>query len=452
MGFLPIIPAIIAAYIAIKHSPARAYLQVYIPVLLLLPMYYRWVLPVLPDPTFEQATILPIAAVFLWRNGKRWKFSFGDFLIVAFAGCVGLSEFLNTNYYEAQNLMFDMVASVVFPYMLTKGLIEPQQLSVPLAKKMVMMFFIVSILSVYEFRMGLTPWLLLRRFYPSQGLEWYTTFRYGFARIGGPYGHAILAGLVFAVGFRLQRWLEWSGHWEPRFERFKWLPLSKARIITLVLIGGIIMTMVRGPWLGGVAGALVTAVGRSKKRERALLGIAAVVIIVGIPAASSFYAYASVGRAHAKTASQETAAYRMELLDKYVTTALKHATWGYGRNTWPQDPTAPSIDNYYLLLLLMHGAFAVGLLVTIMVTMTFRLIRLELRSPVSVPAGSSLGFTLAAMFVIYGVTIATVYMGLQAIPVFAIMAGWSEGYLIGVRYPYVLDRPKATFTFQRIVA
>jgi len=454
MGFLPIIPALIAAYVAVRYSPARAFLQVYIPVLLLLPMYYRWVLPVLPDPTFEQATILPIAAVFLWRHGRQWRFSFADFLIVAFAGWIGTSEFVNTGYNEAQNLMFDMVASIVFPYMLAKGIVEPQRLSADFAKKIVMMFFIVSILSVYEFRMGLTPWLLLRRFYPDQGLEWVTTFRYGFARIGGPYGHAILAGLVLAVGFRLQRWLEWSGHWEPYFRGLKWLRVSKARLITLVIVGGIIMTMVRGPWLGGFIGALITWVGRTRHRQKALWSIAAIIAIVGIPAVSSFYSYASVGRVHAKTASQETAAYRMELLDKYVALALKHPALGYGRNTWPKDPTAPSIDNYYLLLTLMHGVVAVTILVTIMITMIFRLIRWELRSPISAPPGSSLGFTLAGIFVVYAVTIATVYMGLQTIPIFALITGWSEGYLIGDRVS-ISDLhdapPPPRFAFNRVM-
>ena len=374
-------------------------------------------------------------------------------LILFFAGCIGTSEYLNAGYNEAQNLMFDMVASVVFPYMLAKGLIEPHRMSVAFAKKFVMMLFIVSILSVYEFRMGLTPWILLRRFYPTQGLEWTTSFRYGFARIGGPFGHAILAGLVLAVAFRLQRWLEWSGQWEPCFRGLTWLRVSKARLITLVIIGGIIMTMVRGPWLGGIIGACLTAVGRTRYRQRALLAIAGVIIIVGIPAASSFYAYASVGRAHAKTASQETAAYRMELLDKYVTTALKQPVWGYGRNTWPKNPTAPSIDNYYLLLCLMHGMIALGLLLTIMVTMTFRLVRFEMRSPVIYPLGSSLGFTLAGIFVVYLVTIATVYMGLQTIPVFAIITGWSEGYLSGNRHSTALSYfPRtAPFYFKRVV-
>jgi hypothetical protein len=451
MSFLPIFPALLAAYIALRYSAARAFLCVYIPVLLLLPMYYRWVIPVLPDPTFEQATILPIAGVFLLRHGLDWKFTFTDLLILGFAGCIGISEFLNTNYEEAQNLMFDMVASVILPYVLAKGLIEPQGLSVQLAKRTVLMLLAVSIVSVYEFRMGATPWILLRKFYPNQGLEWVTTFRYGFARVGGPYGHAILAGLMLAVGFRLQRWLEWSGQWEPRFRWLKWLKISKARLITIGLIGGMVMTMVRGPWIGGVAGALLTSVSRRKHRHRAMLVITIAVIVVGIPASSWFYAYAAVGRAHAKTQSQETAAYRLELLDKYVATGMKHAAWGYGRNTWPRVPGAPSIDNYYLLLFLMHGGWALGFLVIVMLGMIVRLVSLELKLPISVPLGGSLGFTLAGIFLLYAVTIATVYMGLQTIPMFAIITGWAEGYLIKNRIVLrLLTQP--SFTFKRVVS
>jgi hypothetical protein len=451
MGFLPIFPAIYAAYIAYRFSPERAFVQVYVPVLLLLPMYFRWTLPALPDPTFEQATILPIAAVFLMREGKRWKVSLGDFLIFSFAACNAISEYRNTGYNGAQNLMFDQLASVVFPYMLAKGLIEPHRISVIFAKKFVMCLFIVSILSVYEFRFGLTPWILLRRFYPGQGLEWGTSFRYGFARIGGPFGHAILAGLIFAVAFRLQRWLEWSGNWEPRFKWLKSLNISKARLITIVLLGGIVMTMVRGPWLGGIAGGCIAAIGRTRHRVRALLIIAAAVVFVGIPAASSFYAYASVGRAHAKTVSQETAAYRMELITKYVATAMEQPVWGYGLNTWPKNPSAPSIDNFYLLIVLMHGLTALFLLLAILVVMPFRLVILEMRSPVSYPLGSSLGFALAGIFLVYLITIATVYMGLQTIPVFAIITGWSEGYLIGERYPYIQKTTSRTFSFNRII-
>ncbi len=451
MEFLPIIPALIAMFIALRYSPWRAYVDVYIPVLLLLPMYYRWVLPALPDPTFEQATILPIAAVFIFRQGWTWKFSLTDALILGFAASIGYSEYLNAGYNEAQNLIFDMVASVVLPYMLTKSLVEPRDQSIVFAKRIVLMFFAVSIVSVYEFRMGVTPWLLLfRHVYPSQGTEWVTTFRYGFARVAGPYGHAILAGLVLMVGFRLQRWLQWNGVWAQRIRYLEWTRLSKAWIITLGLACGIVMTMVRGPWLGGLAGAVIAAIGRTRHRKRALWAIALGFLVIGIPAASMLYSYASVGRAHAKTLSQETAAYRLELLDKYVSIALKHAYWGYGRNTWPRVPGAPSIDNYYLLLCLMHGLVAVGFFVVIILLMIVRLVFTDMRRPISCPLGSSLGFTLAAIYIVYAVALGTVYMGLQAIPVFAILTGWSEGYLI--TQSAANDRAVAAgYSFHRVV-
>ena len=451
MQFLPIIPALIAAYVAWQQSVWRAFVNIYIPVLLLLPMYYRWVIPMLPDPTFEQATIVPIAAVFFLRDWRSWMFSFTDFLVLGFAGCIGYSEFINAGYDEAQNLMFDMIASFVLPYILTKGLVSSRARSVLFAKRIVTMFLAVCIISLYEFRMGVTPWtLLFRHFYPGQGTEWVTTFRYGFARIAGPYGHAILAGLVLLVGYRLQRWLQWSGEWTGSVRYLKWTRLSKARIITLVLVGGIIMTMVRGPWLGGFAGGLVAAIGRTRHRKAAGWAIVFGVLLIGVPAASLFYSYASVGRAHAKTTSQETAAYRMELLDKYVAIALDHGYWGYGRNTWPRVAGAPSIDNYYLLLCLMHGLVAVGFLISIIILTTFRLIRVEMRSPVTYPLGGSLGFALAGIYLVYVVTLGTVYMGLQAIPVFAIITGWSEGYLI--RHPSTASSAaEVQYSFERVV-
>lgn len=459
MGFLPIIPALIAAYVAMRQSAWHAYLNVYIPVLLLLPMYYRWVLPMLPDPTFEQATILPVAAVFLFRDGgSRWKFTMMDFFIGAFACCIGISEYVNAGYNEAQNLMFDMIATVVLPYVLSKGLLQNEARSIAVSKRMVMCFLAVSIVSVYEFRMGVTPWIVLRRFYPGQGLEWGTSFRYGFARIAGPYAHAILAGLVLTVGLMLQLWLTFSKKWEPHFKGLEWLTISKSTLITIGLIGGIVMTMVRGPWLGGIAGLTLASVGLAKNRKRALVAIIAAVIVIGVPAAVAFRSYASVGRAHAKTESQETAAYRVELIDKYLDIARQRPWLGYGRNTWPQIQSAPSIDNYYLLLSLMHGTVAVGLFVAMMVILIFRLMRLEMDLPVRLPRGSSLGFVLAGMFVLYAVTLATVYMGMQAIPMFAILTGWSEAYLMTRKSDsYLIHRRKTevtyrpAYSYQRIV-
>jgi hypothetical protein len=455
MPFLQLIPGLIAAFLAWTKSPAVAFLDVYLPVMLLLPEYYRWVLPGLPTHlTFSQVAVLPIAAVYFLRR-PRWRFSPGDLLVLGFALQLPYSEFRNAGYDEAQNLMFDMAAWIVLPYALTKALVEPLGLRAVFARRLVFLLFCVSVASIFEFRLGtMPPRLILDRFFPGQGTGWVTTFRWGFARVAGPYGHAILAGIIFMIGFRIQRWLDWSGLWEPKFRKLPALGLSKARAITLGLFVGLLITMVRGPWIGAILAAGVTAIGRSQNRKRAFLGLAAAIVFVGVPAGVALYKYAAVGRAQAKTPTQETAAYRKELIDKYVAIALQRKAWGWGRNTWPKVDGMRSIDNYYLLLTLMHGLTAVILLLTIFVATIVRLLVTEMRRPPPRLRGSSLGFTLAGIYVGIAFSIATVYMGNQLIPLFAVLTGWSEGYMLSHRQtaaPEARIAP-ATLAFRRVVA
>ena len=431
MEILALVPGLIAAYIAFTKSPQRAFLDVYIPVLFFLPEYYRWIAPGLPDPTFSQAAVIPITVLFLLRYGPQWKFSFTDGFVFGFAFCVGYSEYLNAGYSEAQNLMFDMLSWVVLPYILAKGIIEPHGYRIEFARRFVFVVFVISIISLYEFKMGMTPFqLILGKFFPWQGLGWVTTFRYGVTRIAGPYGHAILAGVVIMAAIIVQYWLHTSGHWEPDFKKFKVRSLSKSQIILLGVIGGSVMTMCRGPWIGGVLAFGAIAIGKAKNRKRASLLVLAALIVIGIPLGMMAWSYASVGRENALTESQETAAYRKELIDKYVDIALERSVWGWGRNTWPKIPGMPSIDNYYLLLALMHGLVALACLALIIVTLCVRLYWHEMRKPRAEPPGSSLGFALIAVFLSIAVSIATVYMGGQVIPLFFLMTGWAEGYLL----------------------
>lgn len=318
--------------------------------------------------------------------------------------------------------------------MLAKGLIEPMGLRIAFARKFVMLLFLISVISVYEFRFGRTPWpMLLGRFFPGQDDGWVTTFRWGFARVAGPCGHAILAGLIMIVGYRIHRWLAWSNIWELKSRRMPSLPVSKTTALTIGLLGGVLMTMVRGPWLGGCLGALLTLVGRSKNRKLALWVILGGMVAVGVPVGITAYQYASVGRANAKDTSQETAAYRKELLDKYIAVAEEKLVWGWGTNGWPKVDGMPSIDNYYLLVTLMHGVVSLGFLLAILLTLIVRLTLRGMSEPMPALPGSSLPFTLAAILVAIMVTIATVFMGGQVVPIFALISGWSEGYLLGGR-------------------
>jgi hypothetical protein len=212
--------------------------------------------------------------------------------------------------------------------------------------------------------------------------------------------------------------------------------------------------------MGGFIGAVLTAVGLSKNRKRMLLIMGGGLIAVGVPAGSMFYSYASVGRINAKSDSQETAAYRYELIQKYLDIAEEKSGLGWGRSTWPKVDGMKSIDNYYLLLALMHGMIADSLLIVIIFGTTIRLVRFEMKRPAPKIRGSSFGFTLAGIFIGFAITIATVYVGLTALPVFALITGWAEGYMlfdaasepVGEPGQAVATDAAPPFVFRRVVA
>ena len=90
----------------------------------------------------------------------------------------------------------------------------------------------------------------------------------------------------------------------------------------------------------------------------------------------------------------------------------------------------PSIDNYYLLLAIMHGTPALVCLLGVIFVTPIRLFLFEMKQTARGPRGSSFGFTLISIYVAIGWTIATVYMGAQLMPLLFIVTGWAEGYLV----------------------
>jgi hypothetical protein len=433
LTYIIAIPAFWAAYLAMAYSPQRAFLTAYIPILFLLPDYYYWVLPVLPDPSFNQAVLMAIFGVWLMRGRPHWKSSSTDYLVYGYCISTTYSEYSNAGFDEALNLGFDAVASILVPYIMAKALIEPCGLRFEFAKSVVWSLFIISILSVFQFFSGApkTLWqIMLAPFFPGQGWQWVTSFRWGLARVSGPYGHAILAGIIMVVGYRIQRWLHWSGAWTERIKWIAWIPLKTETVLSIGLFAGALMTLVRGPLIGGVFGAIIVMIGRSTQRWLILYLTIAAVIIIGIPFMNWFIGYASVGREAAATESQETIAYRWELIGTYINDGIARMWFGWGRSGWPKNPYQPSIDNYYLLLFLMHGLVSILFLLAIMLGMIVRLFIHDMFRPVPKRKGSALGFTLMSLYVVFGWSIATVYMGEQTIPLLFLLVGWSEGYLM----------------------
>ena len=377
--------------------------------------------------------MLPVAGAFVLRGlklrgPKKWPFSPMDGLVGGLILLICFSEYQNSGYNEAQNLMFDMFSAGFFPYMLGKGILDSPEMRVKFLRRFTGYLAIVVFFFFYEFRFWYNPYrVIFDPFFPGQG--WITTERFGLARCAGPYSHALLAGAIFMIGAHFQVWLHRSDSWEPYFQRLRSKQFSKARIMSFFVGLGLLLTLARGPQIGAVIAFGFVWIGMGKQPAKRLLIAAVLVVVIGVPLVIQGISYASVGRANAADASQETAAYRKELLDHYVDVALQHALLGWGRNGWPKDAGMPSIDNYYLLLALMHGVLASGLFILILVLMMVRSLRDGLRKRRALGKLPSLSFTLAGIFA--GLLFAwfTVFLGETAMPIVFLLIGFAERYL-----------------------
>jgi hypothetical protein len=428
MSLIIYLALIAAAVVGVRHGPGRAFLAVYLPVLLLLPDTFKVMVPGIPGhPNFNQAAIVPIIVLVLRRYGPNWKLLPMDWLMLLFVVWVSYSDYLGRGYADAQNSIIAMLTAVFAPYLVARLMIVPEGLQVAVARRLVELVFVVALIGIWEFRFGFNPFLaLLQPIFPGQGGGWVTTFRHGVARVAGPYQHAILAGIVMALAFRLQRWLQWGGHWEPRFSHLPWVPWPKAKVITVVLFFGMLMTVARGPWVGALIGTGLALVGEAKNKSRALKISAGVVLVGALLGAMLIASYTDIKPGAVMTASQESAVYRKVLFEKYLDIAFDHAWFGWGVTTWPKVRGMESIDNYYLLLSLMHGVPATLMLVLMLLGATWQCVRRGMSEPAE---ARSPAFTLAGVFLTVFVSIGTVYLGGQVIPLLFLMLGWSQAWL-----------------------
>jgi hypothetical protein len=442
------IPGLIALIVCIRRGPPSALINVYLPTLLLLPDYYRWFFT--GHLTFSETAILPIAVCFAIRCWREWKWSFTDVIVIAVTMVMVVSEYVNGGFYETRNLAIDLVCMWILPYALAKGLIQPHHLRAVFARRIAVLLTIVSVVAVYEFKMAYNPYeRILGPIFPGWNV-WVTTFRYGFPRIAGPYGHAILAGIILVAGYRITRWLEWSGEWPGNVPL---LPISKVRFCEIWLVTAIAMTLCRGPWMGAGVAALVVSLGRARQRRKAIAFVMIAATLAAVPTYYGLKSYLSVSREAAASESQATAAYRRELLDTYVSVVETRPTWGYGRD-FPRDGSMSSIDNYYLLLALTHGIYALLAFAILLSWMSVRLARMAALLPREDPS-ASLALSLLGVYLAFAVSIATVYLGLQAVPLRFMVTGWSEGMLlwpasIGAREP--VPALARRFSFERVMA
>lgn len=430
MHYIALLPAFVALYLLRRIGLVKTFLYFFIPLIVLVPDYCKALISGLPDLSFIQGAMFPIALMTIWVQRQHWKPRLMDVVVMALASIAVISEYRAAGYADAQNYIVDMLCYVFFPYMLGRLLVEQNGLRLEVARRLVFFAAIVVIEMLYEWRFAVNLYeKYLPIFFGGQGSGWHITFRYGMARAAGPYAHAILAGIMFAVYYRLALWVMWQGGWPEKFPWYKKHPLKFGQIMWLAMAAGVFCNLAKGPWLGGFVAAFIVAISRVKFRKLYIMFLAAVLLVVVVPSYFSFLNYASVGRANAKDATQETAAYRKELIDHYWQLAVDHADFGWGKNKVPKIPGSESVDNYFLLLSLMHGLYASGLLVFIFFFTMTRLWRRASRELDEHPGSDAFGWTLLGIMIAYLISLATVFMAYQVMLMFFFILGWAETYL-----------------------
>ncbi len=434
-----IFPALWATYLATSRSAQWAFVYAYLPILLWFPYYFQWDIPVIPNPSFAEAAIVPLMLLFIRRGMPGWKFSFTDVLVFTLVLLTCLSEYHSYGYKLAQNLMATMILSVLFPYILAKS-VESAGLRIDFAKVIVIVLAIISILLLLE--MVTNPkYTLWQRFLGNFfGSGWTRDIetRWGFTRAEGPFGHSIYAGLIMFIGFRLQRWLEWNQAWPAKM---KWLPskFPPAKTFTLILLLGAITPLARAPWLSAILAAilifiLAIVINWFKQPVQRLLVIATLligVIILGLVAKTAVEQFASVDREEALESSRErqTVAYRFELYTTYGEIVMEKWALGWGRLGWPQDKAQWSIDNTYLQLALNHGFIAVMCLLLLFLYLPIRLFFRMIQQPATAMPNRGLDLTLLGILVGTGFCLATVALGGTHQTLLFILFGWTDAYL-----------------------
>ena len=442
-----------------RRGLSQAVLLVWIPIFLAFPFNFFVNIPGLPDPNLMQAAILPILAVLLRDKLPIMQFGRMEKLLALYVVFRVFVDFLSRGYSDAQNYAFYMLSSLIGPYLIGRYVIDRRQMDIATARMFVLMFVIFFPMFLYELKFWVSPiYKLFSIFFPgaTSGLS----LRYGVARTAGTFEHPILACVMIVVVYRLHRWLTWMGEWkQPQSgwlgwldKMTRWMRIPLATKISILLILMAIMTISRGPWIGGIVGAAMTAVGNFKNRKKWLLIFILALIVGGGAGKMALDSYITPKVGEAISGEAQTMLYRKEMIDRYKEFMYEKAWTGWGLTTRPQIKGMESIDNAFFLMALQHGIPAMTIFISIFFYAIVSQIKFGLKAP---PDEPPIGFTFAGIYLAAFISFATVYMGAHTEPMLFLLLGWGESIKnrreTGTRHVAAPQKSGTDLPFRRIL-
>lgn len=475
MAVIILVPALACWAVLAMSSARKALLWVYLPALLLLPQYYVLRLPHLPPIGFADAAILPLGIALMFKGARHWRWSWMDLWVLLFAVCAGLSEALSTelangdwtkllspNFAASQRLGTNIadgglmfvagVLTMVLPYMAGKLLIvQEENVSKQLVARIVALLGVVAALSVYDFLTGRSLWQKLATPFlgANQNEVWLPQMRWGFGRIAGPYGHAILAGMIFLIGLVYCLWLRSADrNWGSR-RLIHGLPFTLRGLALAAIVAGLLMTQSRGPWIGVGLALIFVLLTRYLPVAKAVI-VFAIFCAVFVAGALYFTSqYTEKAMSQASTEEQRNAIYRRQLLTNYTPLAMERKAFGWGITTLPAVNGQVSIDNQYLMLAVTEGFTGLVVFLAIVTGSAAKLLRMISQST---PSEHRM-LALAHLAVLIGLvtTLATVYMGEQVVMLFFLLTGWVQAMQPAVERVPLLNSLAPQMGFRRVL-
>lgn len=417
MPYVTLIPGILCIAAILRWRIQRAFLNVVLPVLLLLPTNFYLLITHLPRLNFLDMTLLPLGLALIGLEMPRWCFSVTDALVLVFVFSCGYSEWTQFGFWRTGALA---IIEGMFPYMAGKLLMGEPGISLKVARRFITLLAVAALLGMYEFFFRTNPYRSLWiHFYPGQWGEAETQIRWGFGRMAGPYVQSEFAGMIFFTGVLLALWLV---RWHGREGEDGGGRSSHAKLALAILVLALVMTQARGPWIGSLIALAIASIGLAQSPARRAVVVFGLLLAVGIPTYEITKDYLSGPRTDYGS-ERETAQYRAELIDNYIPLAEAGGAWGYGRSIPIMDGQG-SIDNEYLFVWLVQGYVGLAFLLLLLLNASVTLVRRGLST--DYVEERHFIFTLLACLAGIAFTITTVWLGAQTFALAFLLLGWTE--------------------------
>lgn len=422
LALIILLPLLISLIVLSRQSVEKAFLNVYLPVILCLPLYDHLKLPGLPFLTFADTAIFPIGIWLMATRWRRWRLTRMDLWILLFGVSSGTAMLLRNDTPTPGIFgFFSFITIAFFPYAIGKLLIEQSDLRVIMMKRVVFTLACIAIFSLYEFRMGVDPFHVFWARLIPDNLGYFEQFRWGFTRVSGPYPQSETTGMVYIMGVLFAYWLYKNDKWEPKLRYLKH-PYTKGKLLLIAVCIGMYINQARGPYLGFALAFLIVRTYRPKRLAKSVRNTVLIMLAVGIPGYIYTSRYTSANY-NAATQDQQNAIYRSQMIKNYLPIVAKGGLYGYGPS-FPVISAQLSIDNAYLFFALTQGYLGAGTFTLLLLESLLAIVqaRRRLKQKQDVSFLFCIGGCIAGLALCLG----TVFLGEPIFEIVFLFLGWSQ--------------------------